>query len=396
MHTSVKLLFIPALAALILLACSSGTYAEDDSKKAEIEKAYEHFTGMLAGRIRSEGGTIGIEKAIIKLKDLGTGDKLAAHIGHDRRGPDIVWALTELGNEEDFAVIKETFEQRQPNQFEKNKPDVFERRKLNEKVEISLYIAGYASKSARAWLNELAKDKNLNNYQAARIKAALLRARDKESRKQIEKALKIKGDKPEATREICDALLLIGDARAKDMLDAVSKLATDERAAPEGMKTMFSVQKRINNDKGGYTFVKECAPLKTVGQVALEAGSRIVRPLMPEMMAWWYLLEKSPRFSRDEAGAKFLKSYVGTVKAAAKKKKAMGAEQAVAALCRKLRAAVPSGGGHHGGMGAVSVGKIKISAISFSGTEWEINFAEENSEKLKTAKIDRNGQVSIS
>ena len=105
----------------------------------------------------------------------------------------------------------------------------------------------------------------------------------------------------------------------------------------------------------------------------------MVRPSTPEFIAWWYEMEKGPRFGFDGKAASRLQAWVRADEAAGKAK-APRAADAVAALVRRLR---KDGRGE---------GTLVLGPVSFAGA-WTLPYELDGAKG--SAAVDAAGNVSL-
>jgi hypothetical protein len=316
------LIFVP-LAAWLLLAPAGDLRAGEDPGARLRE--------MLAGN-EPLGNTIPLEQEILALRDAGEAGALLEFAGHERFGFLVLWALTEIARPEtEAAVLK-----------------AFAALPIAERAGAAVWLAAFRSDGVRAALRALRAEKELPEGSRGAVDAALLRAGDEKADGAVRAAL----DGTDADA-IARALLLAGDARRADLLPEAAKRATDARKLAAPVASVFPVRVRTEIP-GGWSETTTYPELATLGEVAVEAASRMAKPLTPEMIAWWYEPEKGARFPNDEAGRRLLAAWV---EAEAKAAAAMGpgSGAAVAKLFAGLRGKHPD------------FLDVRITGISFDG-----------------------------
>jgi hypothetical protein len=280
---------VPYLALCSLLAvftCLYGlTFAAGTGNSKD---PAEPLRKMLSGSARLNS-TIPVEKEILRLRAQENTGALAEFLGHKSHGITCFWALAETGKREHEEKLLEGFSAMP----------------LADRVWCSLWLAPMGTQKVRSALTELCRDKTISADDRHRIRAALLRAGDPTMTKETRAALSDK----DADR-VARALLLLGDARAADQLVKISGLAGDERKLSTSLSSRFPVKKKEVLKNGWVRETTTYPDLATVGAVALEAASRAVSPTTPEQIAWWYELEKGPRFEQSKDGVAQLRNYV--------------------------------------------------------------------------------------
>jgi len=266
---------------------------------------------------RGSSNTIPVEQAILRARDEGDYGMLAEFASHPRFGPEILWALGEDRKEEAKALA------------------AFAGLPASARAAAALSIGAYRSDGARKALAQLLADPGLEAPARARVQAALLRAGDPKMLAAAKAAL---GGKD--AEKAADALLLLGDARAAEFLEEALRLASDGTKVGGDRRSRFPEVVTTTNEDGWVTQTSSEPRLETLGDVALEAASRMVAPTTPEQMAWWCEVEHGPRFPRSDAGRKLLRQWVGEDRKA-RKEKAVGAETALLAIARKIRQEMP-------------------------------------------------------
>jgi hypothetical protein len=190
----------------------------------------------------------------------------------------------------------------------------------------AIWLATWGTKAVRAALRELADGGSLEGNHLLRVEAALLRAGDAGVRAKVDAALKPDQGRPD---ELARALLLVGEARAVEYLDRAAHFVASKRRLEHPVRSAFRIEKTTKLPDGGQRVQTESPELRLLGEVALEAANCMVRPTTPDYIAWWYEMEKGPRFGWLPDGAERLRAHV-----------AAGAEEAttaVAALLAHLR-----------------------------------------------------------
>jgi len=277
----------------------------------------------LLGRYGTEmsgGGfsnTIPVEQAIVRARNMGDFKTLAEFAGHKRFGPEILWALGEARQEEAKALA------------------AFSELPAPVRAQAALSIGAYRSDAARKALATLLADPELNDWARRRVRSALLRAEEPQALAAAKAAL---GGKD--VEKVADALLLPGDARATGFLEDALRRASDKTKLAQERESIFEQVTTTRSPDGMVTETKSYPALVTLGDVALEAASRMVASTTPEQMAWWLDVERGPRFGPGAEGSRLLRQWIEEDRKA-RKARAIGAEEALRALMRSLRERTP-------------------------------------------------------
>lgn len=262
--------------------------------------------------------TIPVERAVLDAADAGRADDLLAAAAHERFG-----TLA-------FGVLCEGSA---PVPVEKALAR-FRALPVERRVESARALAALGTEPVRSALRELAADEDVAGEPpaAAAVHAALLRAGDPAVLAATRAAL---GSKEPATA--ARALLLCGDARAaREFLAEAARLADDRRALDPPLESQWPERVTESAPDGMVRTTERPRALRTVGEAALEAASRMCATTLPDWVAWWREPERGPRFPQDAQGAKLVRAFVAA-DAAAGRAKALGACRAVGALVRALR-----------------------------------------------------------
>jgi hypothetical protein len=318
------LILSPALSAL---SWGAGTGAADPA--ARLRK-------MLSGSVRLNS-TIPVEKEILRLRAEGKAAALTEFLGHENHGASCFWVLAESGKPEHEAKLLAAY-RKMP---------------LADRVWCSLWLANLGTEGTRATLRELARDESLPVGDRERVRSALLRAGDADLAKKIRTALA--GGDPEA---VARSLLVAGDARFVALLPMTLELAADRRKVSKELRSRFPVREKTVLENGWVRETTTYPVLRRIGEVALEAASRMVSPTTPEQIAWWYEVEKGPRFPTDEEGAALLKTYVEADRMAARAR-AVRAGDAISIALERLRTTMET------------ELEVRISSVKFERV-WEI------------------------
>jgi len=295
----------------LLLACA---LAEDPPSLRDLLGNYESDMAERGG-----SDTIPVEQAMIRARDAGEYAMLAEFAGHPRFGAEILWALGEARKEESKALA------------------AFRTLPLPARLEAAFHVGNYASEAARKALLELRDDPALEASMRPIVESALLRAGETKAREAVRAALAGKD-----AEKAAEALLRLGDARASEFLGEALRRATDATKLANPPASRFEERTRTDGPDGSYTESTTFPSLPTLGEVALEAASRMVASTTPPRIGWWYDVERGRRFPSGEEGAKRLRQWVEADRKAGKAK-AVGAQEAVSALFRRLRADAPEG-----------------------------------------------------
>jgi hypothetical protein len=245
------------------------------------------------------------------------------------------------------------------------------------RADSALSIAALASDAARAALRATA---TLEDFQADGprkdvVRAALVRAGDAASVAEVRSGLASK--EPD---EVVKALLLVGDARAVDFLVDVARLTDDPRKPASPPESRWPDTKATKSADGNTETSESVAvPLATVGDAAVEAASRMFRSTLPEMTAWWYELEKGPRFPRGPDARRRIRQFVAE-DAKAAKAKAPRASAAVAAVWAALRPKSEEGA------------EARLVSVAFD-KQWSVAYTLDG--KPGSATVDASGRATI-
>lgn len=287
LHRPVPFLLVPILLALLLLpVLAFADEVPDGSDLEDLLAAYDR---------RGGGNTIPIEKAILALREAGAVDDLADHLGHHRFGATIAWALATHADE---ALARRI---------------VAAVGRWNEREQgmAAATLARLPDGAGLPILQEMGARESLPGWARPLVSGALLAAGDPDTVGAVKKGLRAK--EPEA---VATALKAVAHSHDPAWLPALSSLRTDERELPQKVRSHFKVRSTKEGPHG--TIHMAVSPeLATVGQLALEAANRVVQPDTPEMIAWWYELEKGPRFGFGEGGARKLRHHVSLDRKAA-------------------------------------------------------------------------------
>ncbi len=287
----------------------------------------------LLGSQEPLGNTIPVEQEILRLREAKEADALLPFIDEERFGFLVFWAVTDIARPDTEEAARKAFSALP----------------LPERVDRARWLASYRSEGVRQALRALREDPSLPAESRRAVDVALLRADDATAVAGLKAALGGKDAEPLAA-----ALLLAGDARRADFLADAAKHAGDERALSAPVESEGEIRTRTDNPGGGWTETSTHPALRTLGDVAVEAASRMVKPMTPEMMAWWYEPEKGLRFVPGAEGRALLAAWV----AADAKAAAAGGPRAEAAYRRalaRLREANPE------------FLEVRLTAVTFDG-----------------------------
>lgn len=282
--------------AAVALACSIACAAPCQDTPAA------HVAAKLRSLIAEKAfNTIPREKAILELRDLGAARELAAFLDQARLRHLVVWALAEIGAPESAAACI----------------DALADADVSTRAHASLDVAAFRTDAVRTWLAALAAEADAAGKPpiVARVRAARIRAGDAAVTRRALDALD--GDGDDAAR-CADALLALGESRRTEHLAAIARLADDGRALATPRPSAFTTKVREDLGGGRVRFKTERATLATIGDVALEAANRALRPTTPEQIAWWHEPERRPRFSLDASGRAAIAAHVAAESAAAR------------------------------------------------------------------------------
>jgi hypothetical protein len=313
---------------------------EPDEALAELLDAYDR---------RGGGNTIPIEREILRLKAAGDCERLARYIGHHRFGGTVLWALAGPESAAQEATALRAFRSWPP----------------DRRARAAIWLARWRTEAVRSALRQLLASKSVEGTLLRHVEAALLRAGDEAVRKKVDAALKSDRGRPD---DLAQALLLAGDARALGYLDRAAHFVTSQRRLERPVRSAFQVEKRTKLPNGGQRIETSSPELGSLGEVALEAANRMVRPTTPEYIAWWYEMEKGPRFE----DAAQLQAYVAAG--------AEGATAAVNALLAHLRQTREADT------------RVAIGTVSREGG-WKISCTINKEEVVAT--VDARGNVSL-
>ena len=248
-----------------------------------------HLGALLAAYDRRGGGnTIPIEKEILALRDAGAADALADHLEHKRFGATVAWALSSRA---DDTLVRRIVA-------------AVGRWPERQQGMAASMLARLPDDAGLSLLQEMAARESLPGWARPPVRGALLTAADSETVFAVNAELAAK-----EPADVADALKAIAHSHDSDWLSKLEALLSDERTLPQTVRSRFKVRSTKEGPNG--TIHMATSPeLATVGQLALEAANLVVRPDTPEMIAWWYELEKDPRFGLGEEGAQKLRHYV--------------------------------------------------------------------------------------
>ncbi|MCE9637292.1 MAG: hypothetical protein K8T90_16425 [Planctomycetes bacterium] len=319
---------LAASIALILggLARPHVAQAQDDGELPVTADAAADLTKALdAWDHRAQGGftnTIPFEKAVLRGAAEGAPEAVVAHVTHERYGALLFAALCERRPQgEAAAKLVEAFAAMEP----------------EARVGSAISIAALGTDAARAALRELAA---VDAFLASgppndAIRAALVRSGDAAAVADVRKGLASKD-----VGDVAKSLLLAGDARATEFLADAARLADDVRKLPAPIASHWSETKTTKSEDG-LTTRSDTIPvnLATLGDIAVEAANRMGASTLPGWVAWWYEIEKGPRFGRGVDGAKLVRQ-VAAEDTRAAKTKAPGLYRAIAAVQAAVRPTV--------------------------------------------------------
>lgn len=237
---------------------------------------------------RGGGNTIPIEKEILALREAGAAEALVDHLEHRRFGATVAWALASHADE---ALARRI---------------VAAVGGWNEREQgmAASTLARLPDDAGLSLLQKMAACEDLPGWARPLVRGALLAAADSDTVFAVNAGLAAK--EPGA---VADALKAIAHSHDPDWLPKLESLLSDERTLPKTVRSRFKVRTTKEGPHG--TIHMATSPeLTTVGQLALEAANLVVRPDTPEMIAWWYELEKDPRFGLGEEGVKKLRHYL--------------------------------------------------------------------------------------
>jgi len=303
----------PLLALLLLALALPPALADEAPDDARLES-------LLAAYDRQGGGnTIPIEKEILALREAGATQALARHLGHPRFGSTVAWALSSAADEDVARQV------------------VAAARTWPERTQAmaASSLARLPGKEAATFLRELAAIGDPNVWTRRAVQGALLRTGDEETVRAVKKALVAKD-----ASVVAESLHAVALSYDPAWLSALARLLDDARTLPAKVRSRFKIESTERLDDGRTIHRAESPELETVGQLALEAANLLVRPDTPEMIAWWYELEKGPRFGFGEEGAGRLRHTVACDVQAARRKLPTACA-AVDALLAHLRGARP-------------------------------------------------------
>ncbi len=333
--------------------------AAADDPVAAARKALDAYDHRDRGAMTN---TIPTEQAILRCAEAGKAAGLREFLGHERFGALCFVLVCEAGVVEAESELLEHLA-----------VDTF-----LDRPGSALAVAGLRTEKVRAALRALAASEEVKSdaSRSAEVRAALIRGGDPAALAELRTALT---SKDPAT--VADALLVAGDARDAALLPEIAKLAADARALAEPRTSRWNEEKRTESG-GVTTFTSSPVELATVGDVAVEAANRIHASPLPGFVAWWYELEKGPRFGRGAEAARRVAAYVAE-DAKALKAKARRAGEAVALVIRSLRKPESE------------MTSFVLSGVAFDKV-WTVTYRLENSDGAKdgTATVDAAGKVS--
>ena len=290
------------------------------------------------------GNTTPLEMAILELRDAGAVDALAGFLGHPEFGATILWAMVATGKPGVEARVLPAF-------LAFDAPT---------KTQAAIALGGLRTEEVRRALREAVAAARTDAAAAHLVplfEAALLRARDEATTKAHRADL---GSK-DADR-VAAALLRAAEARETAFLADAARFAGDERPVANPVVSDWSVESVETNPDGGVTHRFDRPHRATLGAVALEAANRMVKSTTPDFIAWWYDLEKGPRFGFDAEAKGRIEAWVAA-ETSARKAKAPPSSEAVAALVRHLRQA---------GRGEST---LAVTGASFEKGRWLLSYA---------------------
>ena len=358
--------------ALVLMAALAGAaFAQDPPKPDAPASApadpIETVRAELAAYDAAMAGgggvdTIPTERAILAAGGAAKPDALVEFAGHRRFGPLV------------FTVLCE----RRARSLEPKLLEAFRALEPEGRAETARALAALCTDGVRSALRETAAiDAFLaDGPPKAALRAALVRAGDAASVADVRKGLASK-DADETAR----ALLLAGDARASvDFLADAARLADDARKLAARAPSQWPDTRVTKSDDGLTTTSESVAvELTTVGDAAVEAANRMFATTLPEWTAWWYELEKGPRFGRGADAVKRLRAFAAE-DAKAVKAKAARAGDAVSAVHRALRRKQAEGG------------DWTLVAVAFDKA-WTVTYTLDGA--AGTALVDAGGTVTL-
>ena len=348
-----------ACLALALVLATPVLAAPGDEEQ---EKAASALKTLLE---RPMMNTIPREKAVLRLRDLKAARQLERFLDAPQVNRTVIWALSEVG---DAGSVKPVLR-------------ALDSMGQADRTHLGLYVASFRTPEVQRWLETLDRDDTITNpREKTRVRAARIRAGDESVLKGVLAGLK----NPDP--DVCaQALLALGQSQHPDYLKHIAPFATDRRTLKTPLKSSFSVQTREELPNGNVQFRSHRPGLATVAEVALEAASRALQPTTMEQIAWWYELEKGPRFTRDDAGARRLDRYV-TANQKAARARCFPAHEAVQKFFAQLRASTD--------WGDDGAREVRDLDVTFQKKTWQIT-CEVNGQTRVTATVDSRGRVTL-
>lgn len=274
------LVLIPVLAASAPAAGDDKPPRRDGSRLQQLIAKYDQAGG---------GNTIPIEQEIIDLRDGGHSQVLTTVLRHPRFGPLAVWALGDLEVAGRDALVAEAVTH-------------WPRRAQIENAPI---VAGVPGTAVRTWLTGLASETGLSDADRRHLRVALVRLGVPAARKKLRSELRSKDP-----GVVAEALLVVGDAHASELLSEVITHATSDLRLKASLTSRWKRQVRTESEDGSSSTTRSLPrTLRTLGEVALEAASRLVACTAPGYVAWWHDPETPPRFDPERRGLELLRAY---------------------------------------------------------------------------------------
>lgn len=315
-----------ALALVVCLCAGTPASGEEGTLPVTADAAADLAKALDAWDHRERGAfsdTIPFEKAVLRAGAEAKPDDVVAHVGHERFG-----ALL-------FSLLCE----RRPTGGAATKlAEAFAAMPADRRADSALAFGALATDAARAALRALLAEETVGASSALRetVRAALVRAGDGASIAEVRKGLASK-----EAAEAAAALLRAGDARATSFLAEAARLADDPRKLTAPVPSRWS-ETRTTRSEDGLAARTETLPVRldTVGAAAVEAANRMFATTVPDWVAWWYEIEKGPRFGRGPGAVKLLRQ-VAADDARAAKPGAPSFETAVRAVQSAVRPTAP-------------------------------------------------------
>lgn len=310
---------VAAVAALSWFPSVAAVRAEDAAEAPALAKVREAFAAYDEAMASGGADSIPAEKAVLDAAASEARTGLTAFLPHARFGALVLHVLVDPPTPAVAGAVVEAFRAWA----------------VPQRLEAAVDLGALADDAARAALTELAADPDVvaAPEAMARVRAARVRAGDREVTAAVEKDLASKDP-----AVVAAALLVLGDARATRQLATAARLAVDARVLREPAASQWTVQTTTTGPDGGSTTTSEPVPLRTVGAVAVEAANRMCATTLPGFVAWWAEPEHGPRFGHGDDGRKRLAAFL-TEDAKAEKAKARRGLDAVARVLASLRAA---------------------------------------------------------